>query len=548
MTSIYVIIQLVGEIALLLWAVRMVTTGIQTAFGGRLRQWLGQGRNNRLMAFMVGIGVTALLQSSTATALMTGSFASSGLIDLTPALAVMLGANVGTTIVVQLVSFNIGALFPILMFGGLIAVGRNRRAIIRDVGRAMIGLALMLLALRMLVETMQPLEASDGLRQIMQILTVDPLITVLLAALLSWASYSSVAIVIFVMSLTATGVVSPDAAFRMVIGANLGGAINPLLQEWGGNPARMRLPLGNIINRVIGAIMALPLVDPAFRLLTHFSEPWTRMPADFHVMFNLATAVLFYAFLPPIARLLERVLPDRSVSSDQGAPIYLDESSLADPPVAVANAAREMMRMVDVVDSMLASSQLAFHENDRDKIDAISRQDDVLDTINDAIQLYLAKVSHEGIAPEEISRIEEILSFSINLEHVGDIIDKNLMDLAAKRIRLQMTFTRELLDEIDEMHVRLREHLRLALAVFMFADQDAARRLVSEKERFRDFEQTTRERHLKLIGSGETYGLSMNALQLDVTRDLKRIEAHVTINAHDLLGKSGKLRTSRLRP
>jgi phosphate:Na+ symporter len=272
------------------------------------------------------------------------------------------------------------------------------------------------------------------------------------------------------------------------------------------------------------------------------------MPADFHVMFNLATAVLFYAFLPPIAKLLERILPDRSVTSDQGAPIYLDEASLSDPPVAVANAAREMMRMVDVVDAMLASSQMAFHENDRDKINAISQQDDVLDTINDAIQLYLAKVSHEGIAPEEVSRIEEILSFSINLEHVGDIIDKNLMDLAAKRIRLQMTFTRELLDEIDEMHVRLREHLRLALAVFMFADQDAARRLVSEKERFRDFEQTTRERHLKLIGSGETYGLSMNALQLDVTRDLKRIEAHVTINAHDLLGKSGKLRTSRLRP
>ncbi len=548
MTSIYVIIQLVGEIALLLWAVRMVTTGIQTAFGGRLRQWLGQGRNNRFMAFLVGIGVTALLQSSTATALMTGSFAASGLIDLAPAMAVMLGANVGTTIVVQLVSFNIGAMFPILMFFGLVGVGGKRRAVVRDVGRAMIGLALMLLALRMLVETMQPLEASDGLRQIMQILTVDPLITVLLAAVLSWASYSSVAIVIFVMSLTATGVVTPDAAFRMVIGANIGGAINPLLQEWGGNPARMRLPLGNIINRVIGAIIALPLVDPAFQLLTHFDEPWTRMPADFHVMFNLATAALFYLFLAPISRLLERMLPDRSVANDQGAPLYLDETSLGDPPVAVANAAREMMRMVDVVDAMLAASQLAFHENDRDKIDAISKRDDVLDTINDAIQHYLARISHEGMASDEVSRIEEILSFSINLEHIGDIMDSSLMLLAAKRIRLQMTFTRELLDEVDEMHVRLREHLRLALAVFMFADQDAARRLVAEKERFRDFEQTTRERHLKLIGSGETYGLAMNALQLDITRDLKRIEAHIAVNAHNLLEKSGKLRSSRLRP
>jgi len=547
MTSIYVIIQLMGEIALLLWAVRMVTTGIQTAFGGTLRQWLGQGRNNRLKALLVGIGITALLQSSTATALMAGSFASSGLIDLTPALAVMLGANIGTTLVVQLVSFNIGALFPLLMFVGLIAVGRNRRAVTRDVGRALIGLALMLLALRMLVETMQPLEASDSLRQMMQILTVDPFVTVLLAALLSWASHSSVAIVIFVMSLSATGIVAPEAALRMVIGANLGAAINPILSEWGGDPAKMRLPIGNVINRAIGAVIALPLVGPAVGLLTHLAEPWSRMPADFHVIFNLATAALFYGLLPLQTRLLTRLLPSRSTADDRGAPLYLDQASLSDAPVAVANAAREMMRMADVVDTMLIASQRAFHENDRDKIQAISRQDDVLDRLNDAIQRYLAAISSEGVAEDEMHRIGEILSFSINLEHIGDIIDKNLMELAAKRIRLQLTFSAEILIEIDDMHARLRDHLKLALTVFMFADEEAARRLVAEKERFRDFEQTSRDRHMQLIGSGKTYGLEMNSLQLDVTRDLKRIEAHIATTAHALLQRSGQLRASRLR-
>eukprot|EP01037_Dinobryon_pediforme_P019670 gene19670-20130_t len=547
MASIAVIIDLLGEIALLLWAVRMVTAGVQTAFGGTLRQWLGQGRNNRLKALLIGIGVTALLQSSTATALMMGSLASSGLIDLTPALAVMLGANIGTAIVVQLVSYSIGALFPVLMFAGVIAVGRNRRAIVRDVGRAVIGLALMLLALHMLVDTMQPLEASDSLRLIMQILTVDPLVTVLLAALLSWASHSSVAIVIFVMSLTATGVVSPEAAFRMVIGANLGAAINPVLAEWGGNPAEMRLPLGNVINRIIGALVALPLVGPAVQLLNHFGEPWARLPADFHVLFNLGTAAVFYAFLPAQARLLNWLLPSRAAQEGPGTAKYLDAASLSDAPVAIANAAREMMRMADVVDTMLVASQLAFHENDRDKITAVSRQDDVLDQLNDAIQRYLAAISSDSLAAEETQRIGEILSFAINLEHVGDIIDKNLMELAAKRIRLQIVFSAEILAEIDNMHARLRENLKLALTVFMFADEDAARRLVAEKEGFREFEQTTRDRHLQLIGSGKTYGLEMNALQLDVTRDLKRIAAHIATNAHGLLARSGQLRDTRLR-
>jgi phosphate:Na+ symporter len=309
----------------------------------------------------------------------------------------------------------------------------------------------------------------------------------------------------------------------------------------------MRLPLGNVINRLVGALVALPLVEPAVDLLNHFAEPWARIPADFHVMFNLGTAALFYAFLPLQARLLEQLLPSKAGGDDQGAPKYLDVASLADAPVAVANAAREMMRMADVVDAMLMSSQLAFHENDRDKIKAISRQDDVLDKLNDAIQRYLAAISAETTASDETQRVGEILSFAINLEHVGDIIDKNLMELASKRIRQQISLSKEILDEIDDMHSRLRDHLKLALTVFMFADEDAARRLVEEKERFRDFEQTTRERHLYLIGSGKASGLEMNALQLDVTRDLKRIEAHIATGAHTLLQRNGQLRTSRLR-
>lgn len=547
MNSVSVILQLLGEISLLLWAVRQVTASVQTAYGGTLRQWLGQSRGNRLRALMVGLGVTALLQSSTATALITSSFASAGLIELAPALAVMLGANIGTALVVQLLSFNVNGLFPLLMFLGLLASGRKRRALMRDTGRALIGLALMLLALRMLVETMLPLEASDSLRNIMQILTEDPLITVLLAALLAWASHSSVAIVIFIMSLSATGVVTPHAAFRMVIGANIGAAINPVLAEWGGNPAQMRLPMGNAINRVLGALVALPLVEPTFQLLTYLHEPFGRMPADFHVLFNLGTASIALVFLPAFARFMQRAMPDRPRERRDDAPRYLDEASLADGPVAIANAAREMMRMADVVDAMLAASKRSFHENDIDRISAIRDQDNILDRLNDAVQKYLARIPFAQLSTEETAQISNILSFIINLEHIGDIIDKNIAELGLKRIRQEMRFPEDMLADIDDMHERLREHLKLALTVFMFADEEAAARLVEEKERFRDFEQGARDRHMTLIGSGKTYELGLNALQLDITRDLKRIDAHIAASAHGVLEKSGKLRPSRLR-
>ena len=546
MSSARVLLQLAGDVALLLWSVKLVTAGVQSAFGATLRTWLGQGRGNRLQAMLAGLVVTALLQSSTATALMASAFASAGLIGLVPALAVMLGANVGTTLVVQVVSFDIAAVSPVLVLIGVVLAAKSRGAVLRECGRAVIGLGLMLLALQMLVENLQPLEVSDGLRVLMGLVTRDHFVTLALAILLGWAAHSSVAIVIFVMSLAAAGVVTPEASLVMVLGANIGTALNPVVAEWGAEPARLRLPLGNLANRLLGAAIALPFAAPVARLLVASGEPFARIPADFHVLFNLATALAFLAVLKPLASVLERLLPDRT-EGRPGQPVYLGATPDPDPTVAISDAARETMRMVDTVEAMIAGSRAVFRDDDRERIGAVSRMDDVLDRLNTAIQHHMAAIPQDGLGEDERRRVDEILSLAINLEHIGDIIDKNVMELARKRLRNQMRLPPETVAAIDAMHARLAEHLRLAMAVFMFADADAARRLVAEKEGFRDLEQAVRDRHMALMRNGETFLLPVSALELDLTRDLKRIEAHIAATAHGVLERSGELRSSRLR-
>ena len=548
MTATHVLVSLLGEVALLLWGIHMVSTGVQHALGANLRRFLAIGLRNRWRAFGAGLVATSLLQSSTATALMVTSFTAGGAVDLVPALAVMLGANVGTTLVVQIVSFDIALVFPVLIFLGLVLYRRARRSAVRDAATALIGLGLMLLALHLLVGTMQPVETSAALRDLLRAVTGDTLLSILLAAALSWAAHSSVAAMLFIMSLAGADVITAEAALIMVLGANLGSAFNPLPDAMGKDPTRLRVPVGNLANRIIGCLLALPLVGPISDWMVGLGESPARLAADFHMAFNLAMAALFIGPLSLVARVLARLFPERLQAAGPGAPLYLDEAALADPAVALSNASREVLRMADVVGSMLRGSQAAFHNDDRDKIREICRMDDILDRLYGAIHRYLGAISHATLESSEARRVFEILALTINIEHIGDIIDSSLMLLATKRISNQLKLSAASLSDIDAMHARVLEHLQLAIAVFMFGDTQAGRRLVTEKEHFREIERSATQRHFDQMRTGRPSEIESSALQLDITRDLKRIEAHIAATAYGLLEQNGELRRSRLTP
>ncbi len=545
MSATTVLIHLLGEIALLLWGINMVNSGVQRAFGSDLRWILGIGLRTRARAFVAGLGVTTVLQSSTATALMVASFTAGGAVDMIPALAVMLGANVGTTLIVQVLSFDITLIFPVLIFGGFIAYRRGSSSRVKDLGRVTIGLGLMLLSLHLLTETIHPIESSEVLKSLLAAIAPDPLILVLLAAAFAWMAHSSVAAMLFIMSLAAAGVIDAHSALAMVLGANLGSALNPVLEGTGGDPDKLRVPFGNLAMRVVGCAVALPLINPILAALTMFDPQPARLAANFHTLFNIVLAAVFILPLPWIARLLLRVFPEKLRASDPGMPQYLDKDALDTPSVALSNAAREVLRMADTVETMLRSSQDLFREDDIGRVDAVSRTDDVVDRLYSAIRRYLSSINHEALSEAEARRLSVILAFAINLEHVGDIIDKNLMELAAKRIRNHLRLPKDSLEDITNMHAKLLEHLQLAASVLMFQDIGSARRLVSEKERFRDLERAMTQKHLEQLRSGRTAG-DTSALQLDIVRDLKRIEAHIAATGHSLLEQSGELKPSRL--
>ncbi len=546
--GIKILLDLVGGVALLLWGLHMVHSGIVRAFGAKIRRFLGSVLKNRFHALMAGIGVTAVLQSSTATALMLSSFSASGLVDLAPALAVMLGANVGTTLIVQLLSFDSSAVAPVLLVTGVVAFKRGSQTIVRDLGRVAIGLGLMLLSLHILLDSLAPAEHAPVVRELFSAITGEPLLTLLIGAVLTWAAHSSVATILLTMSLAYSNFVTPAAALALVLGANLGSALNPLVEGLGSeNPAHRRMPLGNLLNRVVGCIIFLPLLTPVVNLLESVEPNPVRLAADFHTVFNVIMALAFIFLLGPFAKMLERLLPEIKTTADPAIPIYLDEGVIETPPVALACAARETMRVGDLIDSMLEQTMTAILTNDRKLVAEVCQKDNAVDRLHEAIKLYVIKITHDSLDETEGRRAMEVLSLAINLEHIGDIIDKNLMELASKKIKRQLRFSAEGAAELQEFHRIVRDNLKLAMTIFLSGDVKSARQLLDEKSRIRELEFSASENHIARLKEGRIESIETSSLHLDILRDLKRIHSHICATAYPVLEAAGELNKTRLK-
>ena len=541
-------LNLAGSVALLLWGVHMARTGVQRAFGAKLRNARGAALRNRLAAFAAGLGVTAVLQSSTATGLMVTSFAAGGLVDLTAALAVMLGANVGTTLIVQALSFDVAEIAPALILVGVILF-RRAAAATRDLGRAAIGVGLMLMALHQLLGLLTPYEDVPSLRLLLGAVDTEPVLDVIIAAGLTWATHSSAAVVLVVMSLAAKGTAPPLAALAMALGANLGAALNPWFEGAAdADPAAKRVPLGNLLNRALGVAIALAFLPTISLFLVTIEPDKARLVADFHTAFNLALALIFMPLLTPFAALLKRLLPARVDPADPSRPLYLDPAATAAPVIALGGAAREALRLADGLEAMLAGMRDALANPDRRLIGETKRLDDVLDKLNSAIKAYLTGLDPESLSEADHRRLRDILTFSTNLEQAGDIVERGLLAMATKMAKRGVVFSDSGRDELLRIVDRLIANVRAAASLFMTGDERAARQLAAEKEAFRALEADATDAHFERLRSGRVNSTETSALHLDALRDLKAVNTHiVAAAAYPVLASRGELLATRIR-
>ncbi|MBL4766931.1 MAG: Na/Pi cotransporter family protein [Rhodobacteraceae bacterium] len=546
MTILSFLIQIAGATMLLLYAVRMVRTGIERAFGPSFRR-IVTTTGNPANSALTGLVLAIVLQSSAAVALLVSGFAGSGALGFAAGLSIVLGADLGSALLIQVLSFKLEWLVPVLLAvgGGFFIKSDNRK--LKQAGRIILGIAFILISLRFLRETMDPIRDSTFLPSIAGFLESDFIAAFIIGALLAWFMHSSVAVILMCVTLVAIDAIPMVAGVSLVLGANLGSAVIPIWLTRGLSNVARRVPVANFLLRGSGAVIALLVVN-SFPVLPYLGGDGAQTLINVHVLFNtlLLLALPFCRFLEaPLCNLL----PD-TAELKQDMPVLhvslLDDSALTIPSLALANLKREVLRMEQVVETMTAPVMELFVEYNKERAQALITRDEVVNVALDSIRRYVAAMPSERMSKQDWKQARELTEYAIELETVGDLVAKVLMPLAKEKSQDRLKFSKAGELELINMHERMMANMALASNVLVSDDLESARLLLEEKTEMTRLERKSRKKHLRRLSDGSKTSFESSNIHLEVLRALREINSHVASVCYPILYRGGQLLETRL--
>ncbi|NKB26028.1 MAG: Na/Pi cotransporter family protein [Rhodobacteraceae bacterium] len=548
MQVIVILLQLAGAVMLLLYSTRMVRTGIERAAGSALRDLFLTTRKSLLKSAGVGVIAAASLQSATAVALLVGGFATTGVMGVTGALAVVLGADLGTALVVVFLSLDLGWLTAVLLLvGGFLFLKTDAR-LAKQIGRVLMGIALILISLSLISQATVPLRESRFLPDIVAYLAFDPITAVLGGAALAFLFHSSVAAILLFAAFAAEGVLGIAAGVPLVLGANIGGACVAVWLTRSAHIKARRITLGNLAFRLVGALAVLGLMQIVALPLGRYAETEARQLVLFHFAFNAVLVLVFLPFVIPCATLLKKVLRDPVVSESVQPPRVsaLDPGALSDPRQALACVLRELLLMAGTVEQMLTPVMELFDTAAPDRLRSLRTMDLEVNERHSEIKLFLAELSQQQLNRDEAVQLMDYLDAAVALERIGDIISKDLLRAVSEKNESGSRFSEDGWAELSRLHARVMANAQMALNVLVSDDVDTALQLVEEKEKMREFERLSFDRHVSRLATGTPESIATSDVHIEVVRALKEINSRYALIGYPVLRQSGMLRDSRL--
>lgn len=541
-----ILIELLGSIALLLWGLRMVRTGVMRSYGTNIKRFARRSEGKIIPAFLSGLIVAALLQSSTAAVLISASFAGQSLIGVGTAFITMLGADIGTSVAVLIASQKFTTLAPFLLAVGIFGFISSKENKRQNVFRAIGGLGLILLALILISVTAGQLAELREFKSLLEVFKNQPVFFVILALVLTYLSYSSLAIVLLSVSFLATGVIGINESLYLVLGANLGSGMLPLISSWKSSELEKNPIIANLLVRSLCIILFYPFVS----VFSNFSLAYISfelVPAIYHLTLNLFVAIIGIIFSKQLLTLSLSLFSENKNEDQLNKHNILEADDFSMPAVSLANAKREALRMAEVSQNMVVSSLAVFKDDNEVLRDEIIKKEDTVDEFYDGIKLYIARILQEELSPVESQQALNILNFTTNMEHIGDIVNNSLMELSGRKIAKHIHFSKEGFGEIISIHEEVCANYDLAINTFVSNDCELARVLYEKKQQLHKLEKRSVSKHLQRIGKGIADSLETSSMHIDVVRDYKRVNSLLSSIAYPILFASGEMLETRLK-
>jgi phosphate:Na+ symporter len=532
----FVVMGLVGGLALFLYGMQMTSEGLKNTFGNRLKKILATLSKNKLIALFSGIALTFTIQSSTAASTFLVSLVNTGIMTLSQTLGILLGTSMGTTLTSQIIAFRVSdyALLIIILGFGLKLLGKKRKH--RFIGNILLGIGFIFLGMKIMTEAVSPLKDNIFFKEILTNLEHIPLLALLASALLTSLIQSSTATMGLTISLAMQRLISLNLAIPIILGSHLGSCSTVLFAAIGATKSAKRVAWANLLFKLVGVIVFYLLSSPVIFLIQKTSVYLPRQIANAHVFIVLVNALIFLPFTVRFANFLEKIIPVTEEIESMQKTKYLDTNALKTPDVAFYLASKEILRIANTIEEMLLDVIQIFINNDERLLDKVSQQDMIVDNLSREITQYLTKINFEILSKDNSQEAFRLLYIMDDFKHIGDLIDKNLIPLVEKKIDHSLVFSDKGIEEIKDMHQKIYNNFRDAIGAFALQDQRIAKKVIDQKKYIDSLEIELRRTHINRLNIGIKLSQKTTGVHLDIINIFKRINDHSTSIARAVKG------------
>ncbi len=535
-----IFINLLGAIAILLWATRMVRLGVSRYLGARLPAMMESATQNRFRASMVGMGIASMLQSASATVVLASSFVKQGVITVPMGIAILLGADIGSTIMVQVLSFDVSWFSPIAFLLGYVIFVRGKDTRTSEIGRAIMGIGLIILSLQIMSVTMRPLSSETAFTNLLNTLVNQKFLAFMLVALATWFMHSSIAMVLIIIGLSGGSTIPFDFALLLVLGINVGASFIPMALTFRSSSEAKSVPFAGFLMRVGLVMVFVPFISFFAQKMQVFITSDGYGIALFHTVFNITVLVTGLPLVKVLAKFCTIIFPSQTIEKKMGAK-SLKKEYLVIPDKALKMTEKEIAIQAGYVENMLGAIVQIIKKDDYKRIQKVEKMDDYVDALYEDIKIYVTKITSLKMSEDEARRATNIITYTTNLEHAGDIIEKNILPNIEKKMSYNILFSSAGWKEIQSIHGVLMEQMRLSIVVFEKGGVEDARQLLRGKKQLQELENKAKDKHFERLRDGNVDSLKSSSLHLDLVQDLKRINAHLCSIAYPILEKHGVL-------
>ncbi|MCC0629625.1 MULTISPECIES: Na/Pi cotransporter family protein [unclassified Clostridioides] len=535
-----IIISLMGGLGLFLYGMNLMGEGLQKSAGTKLKKIIKLLTSNLFMGVLVGTGVTAVIQSSSATTVMVVGFVNAGIMTLKQAIGVIMGANIGTTVTAQLVSFDLTGMAPVALGVGIILYLFGNKPRIKNIAEILIGFGILFTGMDFMKMAVEPLRDYQGFTDLLVTFGRYPLLGLLLGFGITAIIQSSSASMGMLVALAAEGLVPLSAALPILYGQNIGTCVTSLLSSIGANKNARRAAMMHLIFNVLGTVIFLIFLNkPVVSLVTSWDPSnVARQIANTHTLFNIISVLILLPFTNLIIKLAIKLVPDKvgDIDEDETKTIkYIDDRMIETPSIALANTIKEALRMGEKAKESLNASMEALVEHSAEKIDKTYRRERLINDLQKAILNYLLKLSKAPLDDDSREVVDTLFNTVNDIERIGDHA-KNIAELSQVAIDSNISFSEEGQSELDVMYNRVVSAYTYALESMRSDNIDLACKVIKIEEQVDIMEKSCRANHMYRLNNN-LCSIENGVIYLDVISNLERISDHAVNIAQQVIAK-----------